>query len=236
MKKTLYLLALLMYCVFLLCSCSNSKGKIIPEQNINYTNFQRGNVIDDGEIAIYLNFDSSYTVSKLEIKGDLKDKNGNIIYSFDENTTFSDPSKSPTTIIFVDQNIAKNVSRVSFTKIKAYTNGALSNVVGVPSAVVPRQTNYVTPIIVMLILGAIFTMLPIIIIKLADDKNDKDNIENALLTDQDKKCDEILENSKIQKTDRQSDKFEEIKKYKELLDMGIITQEEFDAKKKELLG
>ena len=32
------------------------------------------------------------------------------------------------------------------------------------------------------------------------------------------------------------DKFEEIKKYKELLDSGIITQEEFDAKKKELLG
>lgn len=32
------------------------------------------------------------------------------------------------------------------------------------------------------------------------------------------------------------DKFEELKKYKELLDAGIITQEEFDAKKKELLG
>ena len=29
---------------------------------------------------------------------------------------------------------------------------------------------------------------------------------------------------------------EEIKKYKELLDSGIITQEEFDAKKKQLLG
>lgn len=30
--------------------------------------------------------------------------------------------------------------------------------------------------------------------------------------------------------------FEDIKKYKELLDLGIITQEEFDTKKKELLG
>lgn len=30
--------------------------------------------------------------------------------------------------------------------------------------------------------------------------------------------------------------FEEIKKFKELLDIGIITQEEFDAKKKQLLG
>ena len=29
---------------------------------------------------------------------------------------------------------------------------------------------------------------------------------------------------------------EEIKKYKELLDSGIISQEEFDAKKKQLLG
>ena len=29
---------------------------------------------------------------------------------------------------------------------------------------------------------------------------------------------------------------DEIKKYKELLDMGAITQEEFDAKKKQLLG
>lgn len=29
---------------------------------------------------------------------------------------------------------------------------------------------------------------------------------------------------------------EELKNYKELLDMGVITQEEFDAKKKQLLG
>ena len=29
---------------------------------------------------------------------------------------------------------------------------------------------------------------------------------------------------------------EELKQFKELLDMGIITQEEFDAKKKQLLG
>ena len=29
---------------------------------------------------------------------------------------------------------------------------------------------------------------------------------------------------------------EQIKEFKELLDMGIISQEEFDAKKKELLG
>lgn len=29
---------------------------------------------------------------------------------------------------------------------------------------------------------------------------------------------------------------DELKKFKDLLDMGAITQEEFDAKKKELLG
>ncbi|MDO5294029.1 MAG: SHOCT domain-containing protein [bacterium] len=32
------------------------------------------------------------------------------------------------------------------------------------------------------------------------------------------------------------DKFEQVKKYKELLDSGILTQEEFDIKKKELLS
>lgn len=36
--------------------------------------------------------------------------------------------------------------------------------------------------------------------------------------------------------EQNEDKFEEIKKYKELLDSGIISQEEFDAKKAELLG
>lgn len=34
----------------------------------------------------------------------------------------------------------------------------------------------------------------------------------------------------------QASSADEIKKYKELLDQGIITQEEFDAKKKQLLG
>ena len=35
---------------------------------------------------------------------------------------------------------------------------------------------------------------------------------------------------------QQASSADELKKFKELLDMGIITQEEFDAKKKELLG
>lgn len=40
---------------------------------------------------------------------------------------------------------------------------------------------------------------------------------------------------KIEKSEK-SDPVEEIKKFKELLDLGIISQEEFDEKKKELLG
>ena len=35
---------------------------------------------------------------------------------------------------------------------------------------------------------------------------------------------------------QQTSAADELKKFKELLDMGIITQEEFDAKKKQLLG
>ena len=35
---------------------------------------------------------------------------------------------------------------------------------------------------------------------------------------------------------QQTSAADELKKFKELLDMGVITQEEFDAKKKEILG
>ena len=52
-------------------------------------------------------------------------------------------------------------------------------------------------------------------------------------------CDQNKEETKdeksVQNKIKEKDKFEEIKKYKELLDAGIITQEEFDKKKKELL-
>ena len=40
----------------------------------------------------------------------------------------------------------------------------------------------------------------------------------------------------VETTAPKSDEADQIKKYKELLDSGIITQEEFDAKKKQLLG
>ena len=42
--------------------------------------------------------------------------------------------------------------------------------------------------------------------------------------------------STLKEARKDLDKFEEIKKYKALMDDGIITQEEFETKKKELLG
>ena len=55
-------------------------------------------------------------------------------------------------------------------------------------------------------------------------------INNLLLERQSKNIDSSIKNI------NNSDGTEQIKKYKELLDTGIITQEEFDKKKKELLN
>lgn len=44
------------------------------------------------------------------------------------------------------------------------------------------------------------------------------------------------ENSAIASNNIQPSQTDELKKYKDLLDSGVITQEEFDAKKKQLLG
>ena len=45
-----------------------------------------------------------------------------------------------------------------------------------------------------------------------------------------------LSNSQTPQVIQEISVADELKKFKELLDMGIITQEEFDAKKKQLLG
>jgi hypothetical protein len=50
-----------------------------------------------------------------------------------------------------------------------------------------------------------------------------------------RKIDEI-KNAPVGGVVLQASSAEELKKFKDLLDMGVITQEEFDAKKKELLG
>ena len=47
---------------------------------------------------------------------------------------------------------------------------------------------------------------------------------------------EIVNEPQIESTGNQTSVTDEIRKFKELLDEGIITQEDFDAKKKELLG
>ena len=45
-----------------------------------------------------------------------------------------------------------------------------------------------------------------------------------------------IEENNIESDSSKADAIEEVKKYKELLDEGILTQEEFDAKKKQLLS
>lgn len=47
---------------------------------------------------------------------------------------------------------------------------------------------------------------------------------------------EMLPNEKMPRKTNQLGSIEELKNYKELLDLDVITQEEFDAKKKQLLG
>ena len=47
---------------------------------------------------------------------------------------------------------------------------------------------------------------------------------------------EEIKNTPVGTSVQQASPAEELKKFKELLDMGIISQEEFDAKKKQLLG
>jgi hypothetical protein len=51
--------------------------------------------------------------------------------------------------------------------------------------------------------------------------------------------DAVLHSIRVKKSGgavQQTSAADELKKFKELLDMGVITQEEFDAKKKQLLG
>ncbi len=47
---------------------------------------------------------------------------------------------------------------------------------------------------------------------------------------------EQVPENKVEQSQNSLSAFDDIKQYKELLDLGIITQDEFNAKKKELLG
>ncbi len=133
MKKLLPILVLLALVLASLSSCASSHEDLpkqtaneIPEQSITYTNFTFGNVIQDGKQAVFFNFASDYTVTKMEIAGTLLDKDGNVIHSFDESITFGTSSYNPEFAIRIDKELIKKVTNVSFTKMKAYTTQELN--------------------------------------------------------------------------------------------------------------
>lgn len=129
MKKTssVILFVSIILMLFVLSSCgsgNDSKQEAsneIPEQCITYTNFTFGNVIQDGKQAIFLNFASDYTVTKIEIAGALLDKDENSIHSFETSLTFATPSYNPELSVRIEVGLVKYIKSVSFTKIKAYT-------------------------------------------------------------------------------------------------------------------
>lgn len=130
MKKTLGIVAVCLFSIFALCSCAFGKSNepnVIPEQNVKYTHFQFGNVIDEGKRAVYLNFDSDYSVSKLEIAGTFKDSKGKVVHSFDTKMSFGTASENPKMIVMVDKDLISRISSVSFTKIKAYTTEQINS-------------------------------------------------------------------------------------------------------------
>jgi hypothetical protein len=61
-------------------------------------------------------------------------------------------------------------------------------------------------------------------------------ISGLLVQRQDKPAAPVVIQPPVVQTVAPQSNADELKKYKELLDMGAITQEEFDAKKKQLLG
>ena len=80
---------------------------------------------------------------------------------------------------------------------------------------------------------------PVINVRLESEKV-ADEISTLLLLitkmDNNIKFEEVVEETNEKQTQNNVSAAEEIRKYKELLDDGIITQAEFDAKKKQLLG
>lgn len=134
MKKTssviFFVSTILMLFVLSSCGFDNDSKKEtsneIPEQCITYTNFTFGNVIQDGKQAIFFNFASDYTVTKIEIAGALLNKDKNSIHSFETSLTFATPSYNPELSLRIEAGLVKYVESVSFTKIKAYTTQSIS--------------------------------------------------------------------------------------------------------------
>lgn len=132
MKKLFYIFILIALVLSAFSSCESYEKpekqtqNEIPEQNINYINFTFGNVIQDSKQAMFFNFVSDYTVTKMEIAGTLSDETGNVIHSFETFMTFGTPSYNPEMHIRIEAGLVKYVKEVSFTTIKAYTMQELS--------------------------------------------------------------------------------------------------------------
>ena len=124
MKKFLATVILLTFSLTVLCSCVNPNDPDeykIPEQNIEYTYFTLGNVIDNGKRAVFFNFESDYIVTKMEFAGNLMNSSGQVIHSFDSSTNLGNGKINPEVAISIDADIAKNVRSVSFSKLNAFT-------------------------------------------------------------------------------------------------------------------
>lgn len=132
MKRIFIKIATILFSFVLLCSftaCFNFNKEptnIIPQDSISYTSLEFGNVIDEGKQAVFLNFNSAYLVTKIEMEGVLLDKNGNTIYTFDTTMNLGSPSNKPKVPIRIDANLIKSVKSASFTKIKGYTKEQIS--------------------------------------------------------------------------------------------------------------
>ena len=68
-----------------------------------------------------------------------------------------------------------------------------------------------------------------------DEKNEVFRVLSELIIRRQNERNEMINRASANNVQTQSSA-DELKKFKELLDMGVITQEEFDAKKKQLLG
>lgn len=121
----LLLLSTLFSCVSDVKPAKETSNRI-PINSINYVRFTLGNVIQDGKRAIFFEFVSDYAVTKIELAGELLNKNGEAIYSFDTAMSYTNPSRNPEFAIRIDKNLVESVNSVRFAKIAAYTNETVS--------------------------------------------------------------------------------------------------------------
>ena len=128
-----------------------------------------------------------------------------------------------TSIFFVVLNVLARKAEITVTNVRVYGKTAFGKQVDLPiDSISAIATNILKGIAITSASGSIlFYFL-----------KDRDGVYHAinklLIERQEKKSSSIIAPS-ISHAD-------ELKKYKDLLDNGIITQEEYDAKKKQLLG